>query len=92
MEKFRTPIGIIILVLGVVGLLKRMSLFGMMYGWSWQYGASYPQSLIAIAMGLLLCANFFAKWPALHGKIVEMNKYSEWIGILGILVGVGSLI
>ena len=92
LNKFRGKIGVIILVLGVVGLIKRMSLFGIMYDWSWHYGSSYPQALIAIVMGLILCANFFTKWPSLHSRIVEMNKYSEWLGILGILIGIGSLI
>ena len=89
---FRTPIGVAILLLGVVGLLKRASLFGIMYEWSWNYGSSYPQALIAIVMGLLLCANFFSKWPALHSRIMEINKYSEWIGIPGIFICLGSLI
>ena len=92
LTKFRTPIGIIILFLGVLGLIKRMSFFGTMYSWSWNYGSSFPQAIIAILMGLLLCANYFAKWPTLHSKIMKMNEYSEWLGILGILIGVGSLI
>lgn len=91
-SKFSTHIGVVILILGVVGLLKRASLFGIMYDWNWHFGSSYPQAIIAILMGLLLCANFFAKWPAFHSKIVELRKYSEWIGILGILIGAGSLI
>ena len=92
LNKFRGKIGVIILVLGIIGLIKRMSLFGIMYDWSWHYGSSYPQALIAIIMGLLLCANFFAKWPSLHTRIVKLNEYSEWLGILGMLVGIGSLI
>jgi hypothetical protein len=89
---FRTAVGVVVLILGIVGLLKRMSLAGLMYEWSWHYGSSYPQALIAIVMGLLLCANFFSKWPALHSRIVAMSKYSEWLGILGILVGAGALL
>ena len=91
LEKLRTPIGVIVLLLGIVGLMKRMS-FIFMYEWSWHYGSSYPQALIAILMGLLLCANFFSRWPALHSKIVAVNQYSEWLGILGILIAIGSLI
>ena len=91
LEKFRAPIGVIVLLLGVVGLMKRMS-FIFMYEWSWHYGSSYPQGMVAILMGLLLCANLFSRWPTLHSKIVAMNQYSEWFGILGILIVIGSMI
>ena len=92
LNKFRGHIGVAILILGIVGLIKRMSLFGILYEWSWHYGSSFPQGLIAIVIGLLLCSNFSTKWPTLHSKIVEMNKYSEWLGILGILIGIGSIL
>ena len=92
LNKWRTLIGVIILVLGIVGLLKRASLAGLRYEWSWHYGSSYPQAIIAIIMGVLLCASLFSKWPTFHSKIVEINKYSEWIGILGILVGASSVL
>jgi hypothetical protein len=91
LNKFRAPIGIIILLLGIVGLIKRMSLFGIMYEWSWHYGSSFPQGIIAILMGLLLCANFFSKWPTLHVRIMGVSKYGEWLGILGILVALSAL-
>ena len=92
LNKFRLPIGIIILILGIVGLLKRASLAGLSYEAAWHYGSSYPQALIAIVMGLLLCTNLFAKWPTLHSRIMTMNKYSEWLGILGLVIAIGSLI
>jgi hypothetical protein len=91
LNKYRTPIGVIVLVLGIIGLLQRMTLAGFMYGWTWSYG-SFPQSIIAIVMGLLLTANFFSKWPAFHAGILKMNHYAEWLGILGIIIGIGSLI
>ena len=92
LNKFRFPIGIIILILGIVGLLKRMSLAGLRYEWSWHYGSSFPQALIAIVMGLLLCANFFTKWPTFHTRIMAMKKYSDWLGILGMLMSISSLL
>jgi len=92
LNKYRTPLGVIILLLGLFGLIKRMSLFGIMYEWSWHYGSSFPQSIIAILMGLILLAHFFARWPALHARIMQLEKYGDWLGILGILVGFGSLI
>ena len=90
--KFRIPIGVIVLLLGIVGILKRMSLAGLMYEWSWHYGSSFPQAIIAIVIGLHLCADFFSRWPILHSRIIKFNKYREWIGILGILIGAGSII
>lgn len=92
LNKYRTPIGVIILILGIVGFLKRMSWAGIMYEWSWNYGSSFPQSIIAIIMGLVLCANFFSKWSSIHSRVVAMSRHSEWIGIVGIVIGAGSLI
>ena len=85
LNRFRAHIGFIVLLVGLVGLLKRMDVV-IRYDWSWHYGSSFPQAIIAIVMGLLLCANFFSKWPAVHSKIMKLNKYSGWIGILGILL------
>ncbi len=92
LNKYRTPIGVITLLLGIVGLIKRMSLFGIMYEWSWHYGSSFPQAIIAILMGLLLCADFFSKWPTLHSRIMGMSKYGEWLGLLGVLVAASSFL
>ena len=92
LHKFRTPIGLIVLLIGLLGLIKRMSLFGIMYEWSWHYGSSFPQALAAIVMGLLLSANFFSTWPPIHSRIITMHKYSEWVGILGMVIGVGSFL
>ena len=43
-------------------------------------------------MGLILCVSFFAKWPSLQENIKKLEKYADWIGILGILVGLGAIL
>lgn len=94
LEQFRTPLGVIVLVLGVLGLLQSLRVFGMMqYGFGFGYGSGYLlQAIIAILMGLILSAHFFARWPAFHARIMQIEKYGDWIGILGMIIGVGSLI
>jgi len=87
---FRSTIGIVILGLGLVGLIQRLGLiyinipfFGL--------GASYPQAVPAIAMGLLLASHLFEKFPALHSRIQKMRPYEGWIGICAILSGLVSI-
>ncbi len=87
---FRSIIGVAILVLGVIGLIQRLGLiyinipfFGL--------GASYPQALPAIAMGLLLASHLFEKFPGLHSLIEKMRPYEGWLGIYAILTGLVSI-
>lgn len=87
LNNFRGGIGIIALILGVLALLERLSLFGYYLGLYF----GFPQAIIAILMGLLLAANFFQKYPGMHKFIVSLESYSEWIGILGILIGLSAL-
>jgi hypothetical protein len=89
LNEFRGTIGLIELVIGVVALLQRM---GIVYFYFPLLGSSYPQALIAIAIGLILSANFFEKWPSVHEQIDKLENYGEWIGVLGIAVGLLSLI
>jgi tetrahydromethanopterin S-methyltransferase subunit C len=89
LNRFRGTIGLVILVLGLIALLVRANIFNFYVPYLW---SSYPQAIIAILMGLILSMNFFVKYNAIHQRIVILERHAEWIGILGILVGLFALI
>ena len=87
LNNFRGVIGIIALVLGVIALIQRLGIV-------WMYTGlydSFPQAIIAIIMGLMLAANFFQKYASVHNFIQSLEKYSEWIGVLGIIIGLSGI-
>lgn len=88
LNNFRGTIGVIELVLGIAALVESM---GLVYFMIPSFGSSYPQAFFAIAMGLILCANFFEKYPAFHDKLHILKENAEWIGIGGIVVGLASI-
>ena len=87
--RFTGIIGVIELILGVLALIERM---GLAYFPVPDFGASYPQSLPAIAMGLILSGNIFAGFPAIQKFTSKLTKYAVPIGMTGIAVGLGSLL
>ncbi len=86
---FRGTIGVVELVLGVIAFLER---FGILWLDIPFFGASYPQALVAVVMGLILSANLFEKYPVFHEKIKILKENAEWIGLAGIAVGLFSII
>jgi hypothetical protein len=89
LAKFRGTMGIIALILGVIALLGNFSYSLMFFPLA---GAGLLQALVSIAIGLILSANLFAKSPQIAGFIVKLEKYAEWIGIVGIVIGILGLI
>ena len=85
LNKSRVTIGVVTLILGIFGIIKRSTF---MYEWSWHYGSSYPQAIIAIVIGLLLAIDLFKNKPTIHVHIAQVNKYGDWIGIIGIVAGI----
>lgn len=88
LSMYRGMIGIASVVLGVLALVERLGIFyfGM------RIGSSFPQAFAAIATGLLLAPHLFVKYPAIDAFIKKISPHGEWIGILAILVGLGSLL
>jgi hypothetical protein len=86
---FSGTIGVIELVLGVLALIERM---GLAYFPIPMFGSSYPQALPAIAIGLILSAHLFEKYPAMRDFITKLKVYEVALGIMGIAVGLGSLL
>ena len=86
---FQGTIGIIELVVGVIALIERL---GITYFHIPSFGSSFPQAFTAIAIGLILSANLFEKNPTMHDVITKLKAHSEWIGVAGIAVGLGSIL
>lgn len=86
---FRESLGIATLVLGAVALSDRLGVLSVPIP---QFGASFPQSLPALAIGLLLASQFSEKYAVLVKARRALEQYTPWIGILGIAVGAGSLL
>ena len=88
LSKFRGTIGMVELVIGVIALLVRVGFPSPIY----MLGASFPQAIAAIAIGLILSAEFFRKYPQVDQVVVKLEQHSEWIGLAGMAVGIGSII
>ncbi len=86
---YRSKIGIVIFILGILGLIERLSIvyFGIP-----NFGSSFPQTISAIVIGLLLGAPFFSKFPQVQTLTTKLTPYSSWIGIAAIAVGLGSML
>ena len=89
LSPYLNTLGIVELVIGIVALIERM---GIVYFHIPDFGSSYPQALPAIAIGLIMSANYFKKYPSATNFITSLKAYSVWIGLTGILVGLGSIL
>lgn len=89
LSPYRARLGLAELILGILALVERL---GVLHVPIPEFGSSFPQALPAIAMGLVLGADYFAKYPDIHARISQLKEHAEWIGILGIAVGLGSLL
>lgn len=89
LTKFRGVMGIVALVLGVIALLGNFSYSLMFFPLA---GAGLLQALVSIAIGLILSANFFAKSPQISGFIAKLEKHGEWIGVVGVVIGILGLL
>ena len=84
-----SAIGVVELVLGIIGLLERA---GLLRFYIPHLGASYPQTIPAILVGLILCAPYFIKTSGINAIIEKMKPYREWIGVMAIVSGLNSIL
>jgi hypothetical protein len=89
LEPQRVKIGFLTLTLGIIGLFTRI---GLIYPHIPMFGASFPQALPAIAVGLLLSESFFKKYPQIDAFIAKLKPHQVSIGIVGMASGTGSLL
>ena len=89
LNPFSAIIGGVELLLGLLALFERMGFF---YLHVPDFGSSYPQALPAIAIGLILSASYFSGYPSVMKIISELKKYAVWIGIMGIVSGLNSIL
>jgi|GEM_PF-1867704 len=89
LTRYRNGIGVASLVLGALGLIERVGVVDLPIP---MFGASYPQALPAVALGLLLADKLRIKYPALASAALPLAPHALWIGLLGVTVGLGSLL
>ncbi len=77
LDTFRGLIGIVALVLGLLTLIG---------------GEDALQAFFAIVMGLILASNFFMRYRAFRENIGILKTHAEWIGVVGIVVGIVGLL
>ena len=82
-------IGAIELGCGILALIERMGLIWLPIP---NFGASYPQAIPAILVGLILCAGYFSKVAALKQFVDMMEPYKAWIGIAAFASGLNSIL
>ncbi len=82
-------IGAIELGCGILALLERM-------GFIWlpiqSFGASYPQAIPAILVGLILAAGYMSNIASLKQLIEKIQPYKAWIGIAAFASGLNSIL
>ena len=86
---YAPTLGLIGLTVGIIGFLIRIDLLPIFIS---PLGASYPQAIPAILLGLLLAAPHFQKYDILGRASARVKPYAFEIGIIGIATGLGSLL
>lgn len=89
LRPYQNTIGLTVLALGVLGLIARLGILSMGIP---MFGASFPQSIPAILIGLIMSESHFVKYPAIHQHIVKLVPHKVSIGLLGMAVGIGSIL
>lgn len=85
----REQLGLVTLVSGGLALIDRLGVLNIPIP---EFGASFPQSLPALAIGILLAVQFSGKYSVLEKVRLALEPHTVWIGLLGMAVGVGSLL
>lgn len=86
LNAFRGTIGVIELVLGAVALIEHLGIFR-----DTGIGSSFPQAFAALACGALLAPHLFEKYPVIQAHVEKMKPYTVWIGLAGLVIGLGSI-
>jgi hypothetical protein len=89
LSKYQGVLGLVELGFGVLALVQRT---GLAYFHIPQFGASYPQAFAALAIGLVLASHLFDNSPALHNLIRTLQENAVLVGIIGMLVGLFSIL
>lgn len=84
---YESEIGVGVFILGILGLVERLGFF-----YIGSIGASFPQSLPAIAAGLLLGAPMLKQFSFLDSASGTLTPYRTIVGIICIACGLGSLL
>ena len=92
LSQFRGMIGIVALVIGGIAFLGNLGLFSPFFFFPGLFWAPPLQSLAAIAIGLILSANLFIRWPKVSGFISKLEQHGEWVGLAGIIIGILGLL
>ncbi len=87
--KYREPLGLAMIVLGITGFLIRLNVIDLFFA---PLGASYPQTIPAILMGILLYGDKLQRFPFMRSIIAALRPHEAIIGIIGIAVGLGSIL
>ncbi len=85
----REKLGLAALILGALALIDRLGVLNVPIP---EFGASFPQAVPALALGLLLAAGIAAKYPVLGRIRQTLEPETAWVGLLGMAVGIGSLL
>lgn len=85
----RGIIGLIVLIVAVIAFLHAI---GAVYINYYLFGGGPLQSIVGLLIGLILCATWFEKFPAIHNFILKIKVYEVWIGVAGIVIGILGLL
>lgn len=86
---WKVQFGLITLGLGVIGLLVRVNILPSFLP---DLGASFPQSLPAIAIGALLALPRLRAWGVVASFVGKLTPHALPLGLIGVAVGLGSLL
>lgn len=86
---WKTGIGYAALGLGAIGLLTRLNILPAFIP---DLGASFPQSLPALAIGALLLKEKLGQFPVLARPLQQLAAQTLPLGLAGVAAGLGSLL
>ena len=84
--KSRQLFGIISLALGIINLADRFMLH------IFWFNGSFPQTIMAILIGLIMSVDKFKNSPAIRDIGNSLKNYEEYIGIAAMIIGLYPLI
>ena len=77
------------LILGLLALVERMGIIHVPIP---EFGASYPQAIPAILVGLILCAGYLKQFKVLDDLIGKLQPYKEWLGVVAFIAELNSIL
>lgn len=86
---WKETFGLVTLAFGVIGLLVRLNLLPAFIP---ELGSSFPQAIPAILIGTVLALPKLERFPTLATHVRKLLPYTFPLGLLGVAVGIGSLL